>query len=63
MHDAPVEDGQITCRCDEHHGNVTILDQVTNVGPALLDLEHNLTIYTVGFQMLACATRAQDAVP
>ena len=51
-----------TCGGDEHHGNVAILDQVPNVGPAFLNLQHSLTGHTVGFQVLARSACAQNAV-
>ena len=52
-----------TCGGDEHHGNVTIFHQVTNVWPALLYLEHNVTVNAVGLEVLAGASCALDAVP
>ena len=52
-----------TCGGDEHHGNVTVLHQVANVRAALLYLEDNVTVYTIGLEVLACSSCALDAVP
>lgn len=50
-----------TCGGDKHHGNLAILDQVSNVGPAFLDLEHNFTVDAVSLQVLAGAPSTHDA--
>lgn len=50
-----------TCGGDEHHGNLAVLDQVSDVRPAFLDLEHDFTVDTVSLQVLAGAPGAHDA--
>lgn len=52
-----------TCGGDQHHGNFAVLDHVSNVRPAFLDLQHNVTVNAVSLQVLASPACTHDAVP